>query len=342
MHNKVRYALYVVATICCTVLLLLIAHQILISRKSADLPANSLHFVVITPELDGKNDSFTQTLSKLEDAYGLQIELHSFATVAEQEQMLRIISKTGIDGVLLWPISADDEDYEEELLACRQRKLPVVIIDRDVSPDLRDSFIGSGISSDLLVLNQKQREMGQNEILAVGDRFGSGSSQVVEILLFSRTAQPGFDVHTIQNMKLQHLALEPPSEFQPYDYLRLEGENARSLQLKYALIGLFSQTNSCGLFFSMDESLSSSVISAKSSMPLSMQGKVHLLCYGDRSDNLEYLKRGMIDGIVASKPAYSAYIGLRYLRDICHGLWIPQTMDSGSDYITPENLNENQ
>lgn len=342
MHNKIRYALYTVATICCTVLLLLIVQQVMIVRKSADIPTASLHFIAITPELDGKNDSFTTTLSELEDTYGLQIELHSFTTVAEQKQMLRIIPNTGIDGVLLWPISADDEDYQEELLACRQRKLPVVIIDRDVSPGLRDSFIGSGITSDLLVLNQKLREMGQNEILAVGDRFGSGSSQVVEILLFSRTAQSGFDAHVVQNMKLQHLALEPPSEYQPYDYLRLEGENARSLQLKYALVNLFSQTNSFGLFFSMDESLSSSVISAKSSMPLSEQEKVHLLCYGDLSDNLEYLKRGMIDGIVASKPAYSAYIGLRYLRDICHGLWIPQTMDSGSDYITPDNLSENQ
>lgn len=337
--KSVKGVLYAVLVACCAIFLVMVVRQIGQDHSTVKASPNLMHFVVITPELN--SESVSETVTALAEKYDLQIEMHAFSTVAEQRQMLHLVPNTAIDGILLWPISANDSDYETELLACRKAGIPVVVIDRDIVSGLRNSFISSGVTSDLLVLNQGLQALEEGDRFAVGNRSGSGSNQVVELLTFARDEEAEIDISRIQDMKLHQLAENPPTGYYPCGYMRLEGENARTLRLKYELISLFSEDSRLELFFSLDSTLSSAAASAKISVAAPHGKTIRLICYGDLSEDREYLSTGIIDGIVMSKPDTSAAIGIRYLRDICRGFWVPKTMDSGIEFLTLDTIREN-
>lgn len=336
-RNVYKCALWLLLVVCVMSFALLFLRQIMAGRQAA---ANSaaLHFIAVLPAQDDGVASVQESIAELAQSYGLQVETHAFSTVTEQRQMLRLLPNIKSDGLLFWPISSNEADYQEELLACRDTGIPIVVIDRDIAADLRSSFIGSGVDSDLLVLNQSLRELSSADTFMVGDRSGSGANQMVELLTFS-TEKPenlAFSTQDIQGVKLQQLAETPPEGWYTFTYLHLEGEEARSLQLKYKMIDLFLNENP-RVFFSLDSELTATAASAKSSL-LASNGNVQILGYGTLSENTNYLTNQLVNGLVTSKPELSAAIGIRYLRDICRGFWIPESRDSGINFITPDSL----
>ena len=270
------------------------------------------------------------TLEELEVAYNLRLEVESFPTAAEQKRFLRLLSETEVDGVLLWPISVNQDDYAGEMEALQEAGVPLVVVDRDVRETLRDSFIGSGYKSDLLVLSQSLRSLPGGESFIVGNRSGGDGGQVVELLFFRR--KDGKADFEAQDMKLRQLGENPPEGYRATEYLRLEGTNA--LQLRQRIRELFTGDQAPDLFFSLDPTLSAAAVSAK--RQLGKDCGVRLLCYGDQS--LSDVEEGLVDGLVTSLPEVSVTIGVRYLRDICRGFWVPGSMDSGITLLTTEEL----
>ena len=293
------------------------------------------HFAVLMPMQDSDAGGVRTAIDQLAEEYRLDMEVHEFATVADQKQMLRLLTSTGVDGVLLWPISVDDADYETEILNLKMEKIPVVVVERDVARSQRDSFVGSGTTSDLMVLDQSLKGLRDSDCFVVANRSGSGNSQVVEWVKFQKAQWADSVLNTLpQDQKLRQLAQDPPDGYLAVERVRLVEENARSLQLKYALTNLFSEENELKLFFSLDESLSTTAISAKRSLTPIKQKNLQLLCYGETDSQRENLESGILDGLVTSRPDVSITIGIRYLRDICRDFWVPETMDSGIDFLT--------
>lgn len=327
-------ALYIIMFVCAGMFLVQLMQQ---SHAADDVTPGEMHFALIAPAQEIEESDVSETAEKLAEQFHLDIEFHAFSTVAEQKQLLRLLANTGIDGVLLWPISANDTDYEEELQDLQNTGIPVVVVDRDVAQGLRDSFIGSGISSDLVVLNQSLKTLGADVSFVVGNRSGSGNSQVVELLFFEKAEERTIAIEQVSDKKLRQMIQSPPENYQAVDYLRLEGKSAQSLNLKYALVNLFSEGDAPELFFSLDNDLSATAVSAKKSEAYngySEKNSIHLICYGRRSQYQESLNNGVINGLVTSRPGVSVSIGVRYLRDICRGFWVPETMDSGIDFLT--------
>lgn len=335
MERKEPYLLYAMMVLCLVGILLTTMWQ---TTEHEEPISNGLHFVLIVPELDHGQEQLRATMDVLEKTYDLQLEFHAFPTTVEQRQLLRVLQKTDVDGVLLWPISANDEDYEDEMEDLQTAEIPIVVIERDVAQNLRSSFIGSGYSSDLLVLNQSLPALENGERFVVGNRFGSGERQVVELLFFKRGEKAVSLPADLQDIKLQQFAKEPPEGYYIVDYWRLEGAAARSLQLKQSLSELFSGPQAPGLFFSLDSTLSATAVSAKRSVGQSGDCAVRLLCYGEESQNRGNLEEGLLNGLVTLRPDVSVTIGIRYLRDICRKLWVPATMDSGITFLTAEDL----
>lgn len=288
-------------------------------------PASGFHFVILVPEQN--RQQVQETVDSLESAYGLRLELHSFPSAAEQERLLRVLPEAEVDGVLLWPVSANDADYTEEVRALLDAGIPLVVVDRDIQQFRRSSYIGSGYKSDLLVLTQSLQSLRRRERFAVGSRFGSDKGQVAELLFFQLDGTG--DLPTLpRDAKLQQLAQNPPEGYRPVDCRRVEGTNA--LQLKELLMDCFSGPQAPDLFFSLEPVLSSAAASAKRDRACG----VHLLCYGERSQILPYLESGVVDGLVTTLPEVSVTIGVRYLRDICRGFWVPSSIDSGTTLVT--------
>lgn len=295
----------------------------------AEAPRTGMHFALIVPEQGGQ-EWLRSTVEELEAAYNLRLEVESFPSAAEQKRFLRLLPETEVDGVLLWPISVNQDDYAGEMEALQEVGVPLVVVDRDVRETLRDSFIGSGYKSDLLVLSQSLRSLPGGESFIVGNRSGGNGGQVVELLFFRR--EDGEADFEAQDMKLRQLGENPPEGYRAAEYLRLEGTNA--LQLRQRLRELFSGDRAPDLFFSLDPTLSAAAVSAK--RQLGADCGVRLLCYGDQS--LSDVEEGLVDGLVTSLPEVSVTIGVRYLRDICRGFWVPGSMDSGITLLTTEEL----
>lgn len=297
----------------------------------AEIPQTGMHFTLIVPEQSGQ-EWLRSTVEELEASYGLRLELQPFPSAVEQKRFLRLLPETEVDGVLLWPISVNQDDYAREMQALQDAGVPLVVVDRDVRETLRDSFVGSGYKSDLLVLSQSLRSLPDGESFIVGNRSGGNEGQVVELLFFRRETGEDPLSFEVQDMKLRQLGENPPEGYRAADYLRLEGTN--TLQLQRGLRELFSGEQAPALFFSLDPTLSAAAASAKRQMAGNCG--VRLLCYGDRS--LSGLEGGLVDGLVTSLPEVSITIGIRYLRDICRGFWVPDSMDSGITLLTTEEL----
>ena len=330
------YALYIVMIICVGILLFQMLRQ---SHPAADAVPGELHFALITPSQEIEESNVFEIAEETAKEFHLDIEFHAFPTVAEQKQMLRVLAETNVDGILLWPISVNDLDYQEELQVLQNTGIPVVVVDRDVAQGMRRSFIGSGTSSDLVVLNQSLKVLKKNSSFLVGNRSGSGNGQVVELLLFEKAeqGQGAVSIERVRDKKLRQMIQTPPEEYQAVDYLRFEGKSAQSLNLKYALISLFTEHDSLEMFFSLDNDLSATAVSVKKSIAYSdhrEQNSIRLICYGRYSQYQESLDSGVINGLITSRPDASVSMGIRYLRDICRGFWVPETIDSGIDFLT--------
>lgn len=325
------YVLVAITALCVGAFLLQILHQF---KGNQNGEPGEMHFVLIVPAQESEESEVRNTATAMAEEYRLDIEFHAFSTVAEQKQLLRLLAETDVDGVLLWPISVNDTDYAEELLALQEAEIPVVVVDRDVDQELRNSFIGSGASSDLVVLNQSLKTLDRGDSFMVGNQSGSGSSQVVELLLFEQATERDVDPGTLRDKKLRQMILNPPEGYQAVDYIQMTGKSAQSLSLKYTLINLFSTDDAPGLFFSLDDTLSATAISAKKSVSVAWRTELQLLCYGDVARYEAELNSGDLNGLVTSRPAVSVSIGIRYLRDICRDFWVPETMDSGIAFWT--------
>lgn len=295
----------------------------------AESPGTGLHMALVVPEQGSGGEALLAALEELEEDYELRLELQDFPSAADQRRFLRLLPETDVDGVLLWPISVNQDDYAGEMQALREAGVPLVVVERDVQRTLRDSFIGSGYKSDLLVLSQSLRSLRKNDCFAVGNRSGGDGGQVAELLVFRR-AGAGSLGSVPQDMKLRQLAANPPEGYRAADYLRLEGSN--TLQLKQRLAELFAGAQAPDLFFSLDATLSAAAASAKRDT----DSGVHLLCYG--GEDLADLEGNVVDGLVTSRPEVAVTIGVRYLRDLCRDYWVPASMDSGITLRTTEEL----
>ena len=227
---------------------------------NAEIPRSGMHFALVVPEQGGQ-EWLKSTVEELEADYGLRLELQTFPSAAEQKRFLRLLPETEVDGVLLWPISVNQDDYAGEMRALQEAGVPLVVVDRDVQESLRDSFVGSGYKSDLLVLSQSLRSLPEGESFLVGNRSVGNGGQVVELLFFRREDEEALANFEAQDMKLRQLGENPPEGYRAAEYIRLEETN--TLQLQQRLRELFSGDRAPDLFFSLDSTLSVAAVSAK-------------------------------------------------------------------------------
>lgn len=174
--------------------------------------------------------------------------------------------------------------------------------------------------------------------MMVGNLTGNGQNQTAELIRFSRRQTGQVAPEEVLDKKLRQLVLTPPEGYQAVDRLCLEGREAQSLNLKYTLINLISAPDAPALFFSLDNNLTGTVISAKKSAALVSGGDLKLLCFGTLSQYQDSLERDVLDGLMTSRPEVSINVGLRYLRDLARGFWVPAAMDSGIDLWTSDQL----
>lgn len=332
--SALLWMLHIMLLVCCAALL----PSILRMQPGIEAPPGEMHFVIIAPTQNSQESEARKTAEAFAAQYHVDVEFHAFSTVSEQKQMLRVLPDIQVDGVMLWPVSSDDLDYQDELSALNEAGIPVVVVERDVGQEFRQSFVASGTSSALLVLEQNLKSLGPEDTLMIGSLSSNGQNQTAELILFGRGQAGQVAPEEVIDKKLRQLVLTPPEGYLAVDRLCLEGREVQSLNLKYTLINLISAPDAPALFFSLDNTLTGTVISAKKSAALVSGGDLKLLCFGTLSQYQDNLGRGVLDGLMTSRPEVSVQVGLRYLRDLARGFWVPAAMDSGIDFWTSDQL----
>lgn len=295
------------------------------------------HILMLLPNISEEEQNAFQTMAKeIADDFNLQVEIMSLSTVSSQKRMLSLVPMTDVDAVLFWAVSNIDSDYAQELHACKNAGIPVVLIDHDFeSKSLRNSFIGSGINSELMVINQLTLwAVGDDASLVIGSYSATSSGELYELLFMTQTKNPSFDAQQIRSERLKAFVENRPNGYYADRYVQVRADTVGTGALNVQLVSTLLQEETPGLLFSLSEPLTNALATAIDSGQLTENAPAFFVGYGREATLTPYIEAGVIDELVVSDVLYSSKIGLRYLNDLVRGLYVPPTLDSGVDLIT--------
>lgn len=72
---------------------------------------------------------------------------------------------------------------------------------------------------------------------------------------------------------------------------------------------------------------------------LGLQDTVYVIGFNSDDSELNYLKRGVLDGTIIQNPYNMGYVGVRYAVNASKGSGVPGDLDTGVTYITAETMN---
>ena len=183
------------------------------------------HILILLPSLEAQTEEFSAAAQEIADVYDLRIECMGLSTVAAQRQMLSLVPLSDVDAVLLWAVSNMDEDYAAELQACREAGIPVVMIDHDLrDKSLRSSFIGSGMNSELMVINQTLWLTDKDLPILIGAYSHASSGEIYELLLMEKTPNPDLAAEQIWNDRLKAFVETPPNDYHASRYIQVRAD----------------------------------------------------------------------------------------------------------------------
>ena len=184
-------------------------------RGEAPPVGDGAHILMLLPSLeDAESADFHAMAQDIAEQYGLRVEIMTQATVDGQREMLSIVPMTDVDAVLLWAVSNLDEDYQQELTGCRAAGIPVAIVEHDFEDkSLRDSFIGSGMNSELMVINQTLWDIREGSPVIIGSYSHAGEGELYELLVMLQEENPDFDPSQIRSERLRVFVENHPNDY---------------------------------------------------------------------------------------------------------------------------------
>lgn len=296
---------------------------------------NGAHILMLLPGQEELAEEFDAAAKEVADKYDLRMESMSLSTVGAQQQMLSLVPLTDVDGVLLWAVSSIDEDYAMELRDCRDAGIPVVMIDHDFGDkSLRNSFVGSGMNSELMVINQTLWFTEGNQPILIGTYSHASSGDIYELLMMEKIENPDFRAEQIWSERLRAFVGEPPNEYYASRYIQVRAADSGMAALNLELIRVLHEIDATGLVFSLDETLTRALAAAVENGILEKDRLGIVIGYGSDSELEHYVEKDIVDELIVSDVLYSSKIGLRYLNDILRGFYVPSELDSGVKLIT--------
>lgn len=291
------------------------------------------HLLVLTPNVEDQLKECQAEMAPIIEKYDLQVEFMPLSTIADQKQMLSLVPISDIDGVLFWPISISSHDYSTELTACQGASIPIVLIDHDFDDKtLRNSFLGSGFNSELMILNQTLMEEDHNLPIIIGGYSSASDGEMYELLIFQKDISSPFDVSQIQSDRLRSFVNSPPNHYYASDYIRVTSPSNDITALNATLYQ--SLQNPAGLTFSLDETLTTALAIGLENGALQKSTLGTFIGYKRDITAGKLPEQSVVDKLLISDVPRSAMIGLRYLNDILRDFWVPSTFDSGVKLIT--------
>ncbi|HTI90192.1 MAG TPA: substrate-binding domain-containing protein [Puia sp.] len=281
------------------------------------------NFAVLIPKVSAETDFWQAPLNGIKRAeasiseYGIKIDLYFFDINDRKsfEVQSKLILKNAPDGILLAPSFINEAI--EFTTACRERNLPYVLIDSNIPNQEGLCYIGPHLfRSGYLSAQLMNFTLGnKGEILVIN------ISKEVDDHNYLMQIEDGFRAY-FKYHNLYHTILK--LDITQIDYLSVEKELSAFFD-KHPGIKAIYVTNSR--------------VSTVARY-LENAGKKHTLLIGFDflEDNIEYLKKDVIDILICHKPAEQGYKGIMKLyQHFVLGTSFPKISFMPIDIVTKEN-----
>lgn len=231
-----------------------------------------------------------------------------------QIQMMETAIAQKVDGILLAPL--DSEKLNASIEKAVEQGIKVVTFDSDVTTSKRSSVIGTSNESAGAIA-------ARNALQMVPD---SATIAVVAHVKGSQTAEErknGFLTQLKEEKEKSITILEP---------VYCDGDAERSRQATKRLI---QDNPDLNLIYATNEG--SAVGAAQAVKELGKAGRIHVIGFDSSDEEIDYLKSGIIDGMLVQNPYNMGYLGIRNLYKIMKGQSVDEVIDTGAHYVNREN-----
>jgi ribose transport system substrate-binding protein len=236
----------------------------------------------------------------------------------QQIQIVEQFTSDAVNGIVIAPL--DDVALRRPVQAAMAKNIPVQIIDSALQGEPGKDFIGYVGTN-----NHKGGEMGAAELV----RILGGKGKVVLLRYMEGSAstnerEAGF-LEVIKKSPEIHLIVEN----------RYGGATASEAQT--TAMNMMDQLKEADGIFCSNESLTFGMLLALRQNNLA--GKAKFVGFDSSGPLVEALKKGEIQALVAQNPRKMGYEAVKNIVAHLNGEKTPESVDSGVQLITPENVN---
>jgi ribose transport system substrate-binding protein len=73
---------------------------------------------------------------------------------------------------------------------------------------------------------------------------------------------------------------------------------------------------------------------------LGLGGKIVIVGFNSDEEELGYIRRGILDGVIIQNPYVMGYVGVRYAKQAVTGASVGKQLDTGVTFVNANNMND--
>ncbi len=234
-----------------------------------------------------------------------------------QIQVVQNFVSQGVDGIVLAPL--DDRSLVPPVKAARNRKIPVIIFDSDLSSPDYESFVATDNKAGGKLCGKRLAELlgGKGKIMMLRYAEGSASTAAREAGFLEGIKEFGPNIEIISDNQYSGATLE------------------KAFQVSQNLLNRFAQLD--GIFCPNESSTQGMLRALQTS---GKAGKVKFVGFDSNETLLKALNEGMIHGLAVQDPFSMGYNGVKTAIAVIKKQPFEKRFDTGVTMVTKDNLND--
>jgi len=235
------------------------------------------------------------------------------ADVDNQISILEDYINQGIDAIVL--AALDNKALIPIVKRAVSRNIPVILIDSGIDSDDPASFIAT---DNILGANMAARMLAK----LIGFR-----GKVALIPFFPGTST---SIHREKGFK-DEIAKYPDIELVTVQYS--QNDMAVAMGVTENILTAFPDID--GIFAANEPG---AIGASQAILARGLAGKVKIVGFDAAPNEIDALKKNIIQALIVQNPFKMGYLGVKYAVDVIHGKKVPEIVDTGVTVVTNENL----
>lgn len=120
----------------------------------------------------------------------------------------------------------------------------------------------------------------------------------------------------------------------------IDGERCSTVDAAYDEAKKILSAKDCNVVCLFTTNTNTTLGACKAVDELDLGGQVSVIGFNADEEELNYLKRGILDGTVVQNPYNMGYVSVRYAIQAAKDSGVPGALDTGVTYVTADNLND--